>query len=69
MQVGETPAFIHSEWNAGGKEVRHTRSSYEEKAREVTKRPPTDADDWDIPQHEMFKLQALFPGAVRSVQT
>ena len=69
MKIGETPSFLYSEWNAAGTPVRHNRSTYEAKARAVTERPPTDSDDWDIPPAEVFKLAALFPGAVKSVQT
>lgn len=69
MKVGQVPSFIYSEWGAHGKEVRHTRSTHAEKAQAVTERPPTDADDWDIPPHEVSKLAMLFPGAVKSVQT
>lgn len=69
MQVGQVPGFVYSEWGAQGKEVRHTRCTYAEKAQAVTERPPTDEDDWDIPPHEVSKLALLFPRAVKSVQT
>lgn len=69
VKIGQVPEFVYSEWQAQGAQVRHSRSPHEEKARATAERPPTDADDWDLPPHELFKLAAKFPGAVKSVQT
>lgn len=36
---------------------------------DIGEQPPTDNDNWDIPDTEVAKLALLFPGAVQIVKT
>lgn len=68
-QLDRVPSFVYDgEWQGQHKQVQHQRAWYGDPEIHAAKRRPTDADDWDVPPTEVFKLAQKFPGAVQIVK-